>query len=149
MQLKSDEISKIIKDQIKNYSNKIEQKETGYVVEVGDGIAKVKGLDNCMSNELVEFSNGEVAMALNLEENLVSLVILGTDAGIREGDISVSPAEMKGWNACQWCEYAAVCGFDPAMPHCTKRVLPPLTRQELADRLANDTGESPVDAKDE
>ena len=69
--------------------------------------------------------------------------------GIREGDISVSPAEMKGWNACQWCEYAAVCGFDPAMPHCTKRVLPPLTRQELADRLANDTGESPVDAKDE
>ena len=87
MQLKSDEISKIIKDQIKNYSNKIEQKETGYVVEVGDGIAKVKGLDNCMSNELVEFENGEVAMALNLEENLVSLVILGTDAEIREGDI--------------------------------------------------------------
>ncbi|MDO4744815.1 MAG: F0F1 ATP synthase subunit alpha, partial [Clostridia bacterium] len=87
MQLKSDEISKIIKDQIKNYSNKTEQKETGYVVEVGDGIAKVKGLDNCMSNELVEFSNGEVAMALNLEENLVSLVILGSDSSIREGDI--------------------------------------------------------------
>ncbi len=87
MQLKSDEISKIIKDQIKNYSNKTEYKETGYVVEVGDGIAKVKGLDNCMSNELVEFSNGEVAMALNLEENLVSLVILGSDSEIREGDI--------------------------------------------------------------
>ncbi len=87
MQLRSDEISKIIKDQIKNYSNKTEQKETGYVVEVGDGIAKVKGLDNCMSNELVEFSNGEVAMALNLEENLVSLVILGDDSEIREGDI--------------------------------------------------------------
>ncbi len=69
--------------------------------------------------------------------------------GIREGDISVSPAETKGWNACEWCEYAAVCGFDPAMPHCTKRVLPALTRQELADRLANDTGESPMDAKDE
>ncbi len=87
MQLKSDQISKIIKDQIKNYSNKTEQKETGYVVEVGDGIAKVKGLNNCMSNELVEFSNGEVAMALNLEEDLVSLVILGSDAEIREGDI--------------------------------------------------------------
>ena len=87
MQLKSDEISKIIKDQIKNFANKIEQKETGYVIEVGDGIAKVKGLDNCMSNELVEFENGEVAMALNLEENLVSLVILGSDAEIREGDI--------------------------------------------------------------
>ena len=87
MQLKSDEISKIIKDQIKNYSNKTEQKETGYVVEVGDGIAKVKGLDNCMSNELVEFSGGEMAMALNLEENLVSLVILGSDSQIREGDV--------------------------------------------------------------
>ncbi len=87
MQLKSDEISKIIKDQIKNYSNKTQMKETGYVVEVGDGIAKVKGLDNCMSNELVEFSNGELAMALNLEESLVSLVILGSDALIREGDV--------------------------------------------------------------
>ena len=87
MQLKSDEISKIIKDQIKNYSIKTESSETGYVMEVGDGIAKVRGLDNCMSNELVEFENGETAMALNLEENIVSLVILGSDYGIREGDI--------------------------------------------------------------
>lgn len=86
MQLKSDEISKIIKEKIKNYSNKTEQKETGYVIEVGDGIAKVSGLDNCMSNELVEFESGETAMALNLEENIVSLVILGSDASIREGD---------------------------------------------------------------
>ena len=59
--------------------------------------------------------------------------------GIRGGDISVSPAETKSWSACQWCEYAAVCGVDPAMPHCTKRVLPALTRQELLQRLANDT----------
>ena len=87
MQLKSEEISKIIKDQIKNYSNRIEQKETGYVIEVGDGIAKAGGLDNCMISELVEFENGEMAMALNLEENLVSLVILGSDAEIREGDV--------------------------------------------------------------
>lgn len=87
MQLKSEEISKIIKDRIKNYSNKTEQKETGYVVEVGDGIAKVKGLDNCMSNELVEFAGGTYAMALNLEENIVSLVMLGSDSEIREGDI--------------------------------------------------------------
>lgn len=69
--------------------------------------------------------------------------------GIREGDISVSPAQVKAWSACQWCEYAAVCGFDPSMPHCTKRVLPPMTRQELADRLANDNSEAPVDAKNE
>lgn len=53
----------------------------------GDGIAKVSGLDNCMSNELVEFESGETAMALNLEENIVSLVILGSDASIREGDV--------------------------------------------------------------
>ena len=69
--------------------------------------------------------------------------------GIREGDISVSPAQVKEWSACQWCEYAAVCGFDPLMPHCTKRVLPSMKRQELLDLLANDTGESPVDAKNE
>ena len=69
--------------------------------------------------------------------------------GIRGGDISVSPAQIKGWSACEWCEYSAVCGFDPAMPHCTKRVLPSLTRQELLDMMANDKGESPVDAKDE
>ncbi len=87
MQLKADEISKIIIDQIKNYENKIEQKETGSVIEVGDGIAKVHGLDNCMANELLEFANGEYGMALNLEESYVSVVILGTDALIREGDI--------------------------------------------------------------
>jgi len=87
MQLKAEEISKIIIDQIKNYENKIEQKETGSVIEVGDGIAKVHGLDNCMANELLEFANGEYGMALNLEESVVSVVILGTDAGIREGDV--------------------------------------------------------------
>ena len=54
---------------------------------VGDGIAKAHGLDNCMANELVEFSNGEFGMALNLEEKVVSIVMLGTDAGIKEGDI--------------------------------------------------------------
>ena len=69
--------------------------------------------------------------------------------GIRAGDISVSPAETKGWNACQWCEYSAVCGFDPAMPHCTKRVLPQLTRQDLLDRMANHRNESSPDAKNE
>ena len=87
MQLNSGDISKIIKEQIKNYSAKTEQKETGYVIEVGDGIARAHGLDNCMSNELVEFENGEFAMALNLEENSVSLVILGSDSEIKEGDI--------------------------------------------------------------
>lgn len=87
MQIKSDEISKIIKDQIKNYANKTECAETGYVIEVGDGIAKAHGLENCMSNELLEFSNGEYGMALNLEESFVSVVILGSDSGIKEGDV--------------------------------------------------------------
>ena len=94
MQLKPDEISKVIKDRIKNYTNKVQQTETGYVIEVGDGIAKVHGLENCMSNELVEFENGEKAMALNLEENVVSLVILGDDSGIREGDIVKRTGEV-------------------------------------------------------
>lgn len=87
MQLKPDEISKIIKDQIKNYNNKISMSETGYVIQVGDGIAKVHGLENCMANELVEFANGEYGMALNLEETFVSVVILGSDEGIKEGDV--------------------------------------------------------------
>ena len=94
MQLKADEISKIIKDRIKNYGNKIEQKETGYVISVGDGIAKVHGVENCMSNELLQFSNGEYGMALNLEESFVSVVMLGSDEGICEGDIVKRTGEV-------------------------------------------------------
>ena len=86
MQLKPEEISKIIKAQIKNYDNKIESAETGTVILVGDGIARAHGLEKCMANELVEFSNGEYGMALNLEENSVAIVMLGSDEGIKEGD---------------------------------------------------------------
>ena len=87
MQLKPEEISKIIKAQIKNYDNKIQQSETGTVILVGDGIARAHGLENCMANELLEFPNGEYGMALNLEENSVAIVILGSDQGIKEGDV--------------------------------------------------------------
>ncbi|MEG2698262.1 MAG: F0F1 ATP synthase subunit alpha, partial [Ruthenibacterium sp.] len=87
MQLKPEDISKIIKAQIKHYENKVETAETGTVILVGDGIARAHGLDNCMANELVEFSNGEYGMALNLEENSVAIVILGVDTGIKEGDV--------------------------------------------------------------
>ncbi len=69
--------------------------------------------------------------------------------GIRSGDISVAPAEVKTWSACQWCDYSAVCGFDPAMPHCTKRVLPSLGRQELIEKMANNPDAAPFSAKDE
>ena len=87
MQSKIDDISKIIKEQIKNYSKKIEQDEVGYVISVGDGISKVFGLDKCRANELLEFANGTYGMALNLEENSVSAVLLGNDVGISEGSI--------------------------------------------------------------
>ncbi|MBQ7822378.1 MAG: F0F1 ATP synthase subunit alpha [Clostridia bacterium] len=87
MQLKTDDISKIIKDQIKNYNSRIEESETGYVIKVGDGIANVHGLEKCMANELIEFASGVRGMALNLEENYVSAVILGDDSEIKEGDV--------------------------------------------------------------
>ncbi len=87
MQSKIDDISKIIKEQIKNYSKKTEQDEVGYVISVGDGISKVHGIDKCKANELLEFSNGTMGMALNLEESFVSAVLLGTDVGISEGSI--------------------------------------------------------------
>ena len=87
MQSRTEDISKIIREQIRNYSREIEQSEIGYVVTVGDGISGVYGLDNCRSNELLEFANGTVGMALNLEENLVSAVLLGSDVGISEGSV--------------------------------------------------------------
>lgn len=87
MELRPEEITKIIRSQIKNYENKIEVSETGVVILVGDGIAKASGLDKCMAGELVEFPDGSYGMAQNLEEETVSIVILGYDQGIKEGDI--------------------------------------------------------------
>ena len=87
MELRPEEISKIIRSQIKHYETKINQSETGTVILIGDGIARAAGLDRCMAGELVEFSNGAYGMAQNLEENAVSIVMLGSDDGIREGDV--------------------------------------------------------------
>ena len=87
MELRPEEITKIIRSQIKNYEAKLESSETGVVIIVGDGIARVSGLTKCMAGELVEFPNGEYGMAQNLEEDTVSVVILGNDDGIKEGDI--------------------------------------------------------------
>ena len=86
MELRPEEITKIIRSQIKNYENKMEVSETGVVILVGDGIAKASGLDKCMAGELVEFPDGSYGMAQNLEEDTVSIVILGSDQGIKEGD---------------------------------------------------------------
>ena len=87
MQLKPEEISKIIRAQIKHYENVIEQSEVGTVILVGDGIARASGLEKCMAGELLQFENGEYGMAQNLEENTVSIVLLGSDVGIKEGSI--------------------------------------------------------------
>ena len=86
MELRPEEITKIIRSQIKNYEHKMEASETGVVIMVGDGIVKASGLDKCMSGELVEFPDGSFGMAQNLEEDTVSITILGSDQGIKEGD---------------------------------------------------------------
>ena len=86
MQIKAEEISKIIEDQIQNYEQRVEMSETGTVLYVGDGIARVYGVQNAMSMELLEFPGGVMGMVLNLEEDNVGVALLGSDVGIKEGD---------------------------------------------------------------
>ena len=86
MELRPDEITGIIKSRIKAFESKIQLNDTGTVVTVGDGIVRIHGLDNCMLNELLEFENGVQCMALNLEQDFVGAVMLGSDAEIKEGD---------------------------------------------------------------
>ncbi len=87
MELRAEEISQIIKDQIKDYDKKVELSETGVVLSVGDGIARVYGLEKVMALELVEFSGGILGLVLNLEEDNVGVAIMGSDIQIKEGDI--------------------------------------------------------------
>ncbi len=86
MDLRPDEITGLIKNRIKNYTAKIQLGDVGTVVTVGDGIVRIHGLENCMMNELLEFENGVQCMALNLEQDFIGAVMLGSDAGIKEGD---------------------------------------------------------------
>lgn len=86
MAIKAEEISALIKEQIKNYKNELSVEEIGTVTYVGDGIARAHGLENAMSGELLEFSNGSFGMAQNLESNDVGIIILGEFESIREGD---------------------------------------------------------------
>lgn len=86
MNLRPEEISSVLKEEIKNYSNSLEVSEVGRVIQVGDGIARVYGLENAMSGELLEFENGVLGMAQNLEEDNIGVVLLGPDDGIKEGD---------------------------------------------------------------
>ena len=87
MELKAEEISQIIKEQIKDYDKKVELSETGVVLSVGDGIARVYGLDKVMAMELVEFPGAVYGLVLNLEEDNVGVAVMGEDFGIKEGDM--------------------------------------------------------------
>ncbi|KXG76263.1 ATP synthase subunit alpha [Thermotalea metallivorans] len=87
MNLRPEEISSIIKEQIKRYENKLQVTDIGTVIQVGDGIARIHGLEKCMAGELLEFPGGVYGMALNLEEDNVGCVLLGSDDNIKEGDI--------------------------------------------------------------
>ncbi len=87
MQIKAEEISQIIKDQIGEYETSIDLNETGTVISVGDGIARIYGVQNCMAMELLEFPGGIMGLALNLEEDNVGCAVLGNVQGIKEGDI--------------------------------------------------------------
>ena len=85
-QIRADEISKILKEQIKGYSKSVEMSETGTVLSVGDGVARVYGLETAMAGELVEFPGETLGMVLNLEADSVGVVVFGEDRGIKEGD---------------------------------------------------------------
>jgi len=87
MQIKAEEISQIIKGQIKDYETKVDLSETGTVISVGDGIARIHGVENCMAMELLEFPGGILGLALNLETDNVGCAIFGNVSGIKEGDI--------------------------------------------------------------
>jgi F-type H+-transporting ATPase subunit alpha len=87
MQIKAEEISQIIKDQIAGYESDVDLKETGTVLSVGDGIARVYGVENCQAMELLEFPGGIMGLALNLEEDNVGVAVMGDVRYIKEGDV--------------------------------------------------------------
>ncbi|MGA7851722.1 MAG: F0F1 ATP synthase subunit alpha, partial [Candidatus Acidiferrales bacterium] len=85
--IKADEITKILREQIENYKQTLAVEEVGSVISVGDGIARIHGLDKCMAGEMIEFPHDVYGIALNLEEDQVGAVLLGDYTEIREGDI--------------------------------------------------------------
>ena len=140
MELRSEEISSIIKEQITHYQSQIKLTDVGTVVTVGDGIAHIHGLENCMAGELLEFPGGVQGMAQNLEEELVGAVILGSDQNIREGDtvkrtkriveVPVGEAMLGRVVSAYFCFLNAICcqGFSDrryshisCTTHCKKR----------------------------
>src|SRR3954452_422518 len=94
MDIRADEISRIIREQIQDYGKKVEVAETGTILSIGDGIARVYGLDKSMSGELLEFPGGVRGMVLNLEEDNVGAAIMGEYKNIREGDVVKRTGEI-------------------------------------------------------
>lgn len=94
MNIKPEEITSIIKKEIEGYSKKIETIDSGTIIQIGDGVARVYGLDSCMEGELLEFPNNVYGMALNLEQDNVGCVLLGDEEGIKEGDIVKSTGKV-------------------------------------------------------
>ncbi|SMC28132.1 ATP synthase F1 subcomplex alpha subunit [Clostridium acidisoli DSM 12555] len=94
MNIKPEEITSIIKQQIEGYDNKVESVDSGTIIQVGDGIARVYGLENCMAGELLEFPGDVFGMVMNLEQDNVGCVLLGDDEGIKEGDIVKSTGKV-------------------------------------------------------
>ena len=86
MQIRAEEISQIIQKQIEGFDASVELAETGTIISVGDGIARIYGLEKCMAGEMIEFPGGLYGMALNLETDNVGAVLLGDDRHIKEGD---------------------------------------------------------------
>jgi len=105
MKINPSEITDILKDQIKNFGTEVEVSEVGQVLTVGDGIARVYGLDNVQAGEMVQFSEGTKGMALNLETENVGVVIFGDDSKIKEGDIvkrtgTIVDVAVGKWSSC-------------------------------------------------
>ena len=96
MKIRAEEISQILKDQIKNYDAQVSIAETGTILSVGDGIARIYGLKNAMAGELLDFPGGLKGMVLNLEEDNVGAALFGDDRGIKEGDTVKSTGEIVG-----------------------------------------------------
>jgi F-type H+-transporting ATPase subunit alpha len=106
MTIQAAEISAILKDQIKNFGQEAEVSEVGRVLSVGDGIARIYGLDNVQAGEMVEFPGGMRGMALNLEVDNVGVVIFGSDRDIKEGDTSSAPTPSSTCRSARGCSAA-------------------------------------------
>jgi F-type H+-transporting ATPase subunit alpha len=118
MKINPEEITQIIQNRIQSYQSKLEMVSTGTVIQVGDGIARVYGIENCMYSELLEFENGGFGMALNLEPDNVGVVLLGEDKYVKEGDTV----------------------------RCTGRVMEVPVGKEIIGRIVNPIGQ-PLDGK--